>query len=92
MADITVTPQQPGRFLVEVKSGSVTTTHEVSVPKGLAGQMGVPNVSDQVLVHDSFRFLLEREPSTSILRSFSLDQIGDYFPGWSKEMAHRLGT
>jgi hypothetical protein len=31
-------------------------------------------------VRRSFDFLLEREPSTSILSSFSLEQIGHYFP------------
>ena len=92
MAELTVTEQQPGRYLVEVSGGGSTTTHRVQVPAGLAQRLGGPDMTDQGLVEESFRYLLEREPNTSILRSFSLDQIGDYFPGWSQEMAHRFGA
>lgn len=91
MAEIRVTPKDSGRYLVEVSSGDVTTSHDVHVPSGLAEQLGCPASSDMDLVEGSFRYLLEREPSTSILRRFSLDQIGSYFPGWSSEMASRLG-
>ena len=93
MADIAVTPQgssQSGHYLVEVRAGNVTTTHDVHVPSGLAEQLGCPGAGDLDLVEASFRYLLEREPNTSILRSFSLDEIGRYFPGWSSEMAGRL--
>ncbi|MGO9341641.1 MAG: hypothetical protein ACLP6E_03855 [Acidimicrobiales bacterium] len=92
MADITVRTEHPGRYLVDVSVGGVTTTHHVDVPAGLAEKMGGPGTTDEELVEGSFRYLLEREPNTSILRSFSLDQIGSYFPDWSEEMARRLGT
>jgi hypothetical protein len=94
MAEITftMTTEQPGRYVVDVSVGDVATTHQVRVPAGLAEKIGGPGTSDEELVEGSFRYLLEREPNTSILRSFSLDQIGGYFPGWSEEMAHRLGT
>ena len=91
MADIIVTPEHPGNYLVEVKGGG-TTTHHVRVPDGLAERLGGAGATDERLVEESFRYLLEREPNTSILRTFSLDQIGDYFPGWSDEMIQRLGT
>ena len=87
-----VTERQPGRYLVEVSADGSTTTHQVKVPAGLAERLGGPGATDQRLVEESFRYLLEREPNTSILRSFSLDQIGDYFPDWSDEIARRLGA
>ncbi len=40
----------------------------------------------------SFEFLLEREPATSILRRFSLDVIGDYFPDYEAEMTRRAAS
>lgn len=92
MAELTVTERQPGSYLVEVSGGDSKTTHQVQVPAGLAERLGGPGTTDQCLVEESFRYLLEREPNTSILRSFSLDQIGDYFPGWSAEIAKRLGA
>jgi len=36
------------------------------------------------------RFLLEREPATSILREFALSTISDYFPEYPAEMLRRL--
>jgi hypothetical protein len=92
MAEITVTQKAAGRFLVEVKGGGTTTTHNVQVPARLAERLGRPDATEQDLVEESFRYLLEREPNTSILRTFSLDQIGDYFPGWSEEIVRRLGS
>ncbi len=91
MTEITVTTEQPGRYIVDVNVGDVATSHRVRVPAGLAEKIGGPGTSDEELVEGSFRYLLEREPNTSILRSFSLEQIGSYFPGWSEEMTHRLG-
>ena len=42
------------------------------------------------LVRETFAFLLEREPRSSILGSFDLTVVGRYFPDFEAEMAHRL--
>jgi hypothetical protein len=52
----------------------------VRVPAGLPHALGCADVPGVELVRASFAFLLEREPPSSILRNFSLEQIGDYFP------------
>lgn len=39
-----------------------------------------------LLVDRSFRFLLAREPATSILRSFDLMEIARYFPDYETEV------
>jgi hypothetical protein len=51
-----------------------------------------PGVVDDLerVVRESFRFLLEREPATSILRQFSLSDISRYFPEYPSELARRL--
>jgi hypothetical protein len=90
MSDVTVTKLGAGSFRVEVAAGDVTTTHAVSVPAGLAARLGGEGTSDEHLVEESFRYLLEREPNTSILRTFSIDQIGTYFPKWPSEIGKRL--
>jgi hypothetical protein len=43
-------------------------------------------------VRASFEFLLEHEPATSILRTFSLDVIGQYFPSYPADIRARLGS
>lgn len=49
-----------------------------------------PNADPTRLVEESFRFLLEREPVTSILATFDLSVIEEYFPGYRREIAARL--
>jgi hypothetical protein len=92
MPRLTVTEQTPGAFVVEVSSGRTTTTHQVAVPHGLAAKIGGPGTTDQRLVEESFRFLLEREANTSILRAFEIEKIGGYFPEWTDDMRRRLAT
>jgi len=70
----------PGTYTVTILDGSRTSTHTVRVPAGLPEALGCDRVPITELVHRSFAFLLERESPSSILRNFSLEQIGEYFP------------
>jgi hypothetical protein len=90
MADLTMRKLGPGSFVVDVAHEGTATTHQVEVPEGLAENLGGAGTSDERLVEESFDYLLERESNTSILRKFSIDRIGDYFPGWGSEMERRL--
>lgn len=91
MAQLTVTPNGPGSWRIEVNDDDGrTTTHLVSVPADLLEQLGLEEHQAELLVHESFYFLLEREPATSIMREFSLDVIGQYFPEYREEIGARL--
>jgi len=83
---IHTTAEGDGTFHVEVRDGAVTTTHTVTVPPDLPQALGWAPGREGALVEQSFRFLIEREPATSILRRFSLEVIGDYFPEYRREM------
>ena len=63
--------------------------YEVSVSDAELKRFG-PDASPERLVTESFRFLLEREPSSSILRRFRLSQIEDYFPDYPAEIGRLL--
>jgi hypothetical protein len=89
MAQITITGQADGTFRVQTSAG---TSHEVSVPAGFPASLGCAQVTPEQLVRASFEFLLEREPASSILRTFSLDVISRYFPGYPAQIRARLGT
>jgi hypothetical protein len=80
VAEVTVTEGSAGTYTVTVAEGPRTTTHTVRVPDGFATDLGCPSAPEIDLVRQSFSFLLEREPADSILRTFSLEQIGHYFP------------
>jgi hypothetical protein len=62
---------------------------EVTVQEEQAASLA-PGVDPARLVEQSFRFLLEREPVTSILPSFDLTVIERYFPEYRREIAARL--
>jgi hypothetical protein len=89
MAQIIVTRQADGTFRVQTPAG---TSHDVSVPTGFPVSLGCDHVAREELVRASFEFLLEREPATSILSTFSLDVISQYFPSYPAEIRARLGS
>lgn len=88
-AEIAVSLAGPGRWRVEVR-GTTPTAHEVTIPAGYPEKLGLAGVAPERVVEESFRFLLEREPNTSILRSFELPVIGRYFPEYEREIRRRL--
>lgn len=88
--ELAVAARGDGSYDVEVRRATVVTRHVVTVPTGLAAELGAAGIDEGELVQKSFEFLLEREPPSSILRSFSLDVIEGYFPEYRSEMARRL--
>ena len=86
---IRATRDSDGTFDVEVRDGAITTSHTVTVPPHVSQALGWAPGRESALVRQSFEFLLEREPATSILRRFSLEVIGDYFPEYEAEMTRR---
>jgi hypothetical protein len=90
MTDVVVTPLGPGRFRAEVTEGHLTTSHRVLVPDGLLDELGLADPDGERVVQETMRFLLEREPATSILPDFSLDDVPRYFPEFYEELGRRL--
>ena len=90
MAAISITPVAPRVFRVEVRVGQGATTHQVTVPERLGERLELREDDLERVVRESFRFLLEREPATSILRQFSLGDISRYFPEYPTELERRL--
>lgn len=90
MAEVAIRSLGDRAFEVQVSEGGRETTHRVTVPDRLAAELGVRDDDLERLVRESFRFLLEREPASSILREFSLDEISRYFPEYPSELARRL--
>ena len=76
-------------FEVTVESRT-KTTHRVTVETGYYDKLTGGQVPPELLVERSFEFLLEREPNTSILRSFDLPVIGHYFPEYERTIRGML--
>ena len=68
-------------FQVTVREGRTETRHRVTLQKLDYEDLVGDKASPEALVRESFRFLLEREPKESILRSF---------PEYRREIVKRL--
>jgi hypothetical protein len=90
MADIRISRLAPREFRVQVREGGRETTHQVTVPERLDEGLELRDDDLERVVRESFGFLLEREPATSILARFSLGDISRYFPEYRDELARRL--
>ena len=75
-------------WLVSIQ-GAVATQHRVRVTKSDLERLAKGR-SFEELLRESFEFLLEHEPNTSILSSFDLTLIGHYFPEYEQEIQVRL--
>jgi hypothetical protein len=93
MADIEVQASDKGNayeFQVTVSEWGNQTRHRVSLSKADYERLTGGQASPEYLVRESFRFLLEREPKESILRSFDLTVISRYFPEYERQVKKRL--
>ena len=90
--EIAITPMEPGTYGVQVTEGTVCTSHRVRVPDAMLEDLAIADVDHEVLVRESFAFLLEREPASAILGEFALDDIARFFPDYYDELRERIGT
>lgn len=70
--------------------GGPTTRHEVTVRAADLERLDPGALDPHLLVDRSFRFLLQREPPSSILRSFDLLEIARYFPEYEASIRQGL--
>jgi hypothetical protein len=89
VSDVQITPLGGGAFRVVVTDGE-TTNHRVTVSPAMLEGLGIPNAAPEAVIRESFAFLLEREPNTSILPDFPLEVISRYFPEYREELLRRL--
>ena len=89
-AVIQITPAGRHEFGVEVTEGSETTSHKVIVPPSLLDDWGLEETDSEDVIRESFAFLMEREPASSILPEFSLAIISRYYPEYKNELPERL--
>ncbi len=66
------------------------TSHRVCVPPAILTDLGLSEAQEPVLVRASMAYLLEREPASSILPQFGLDEIARFFPNYPTEIGALL--
>lgn len=89
---VTCAPTNGGwRCEVVVGDDAGATTHEVIVDRATLEDLA-PAATPEVLVSESFAFLLEREPRESIMREFELPIITRFFGDYPDEIRRRLAS
>ena len=73
-------------FLVKV-SAAISTEHRVTLTDAYWEQVWNSRLPKKEIISRSFGFLLEREPNSSILRSFDLPVIQRYFSEYEGKAA-----
>ena len=71
-------------------SGSVATRHEVTITDIAHHHLTSGRATKEELLDFSFKFLLDREPNTSILSKFEITVISQYFPEYETELLQIL--
>lgn len=85
-----VVSMAPGEYGVEVEEGHEITGHKIRLTGSFLDDLLLTEVDEERIVRETFEFLLEREPATSILPEFGLDIIPRYFPDYPEELPDRL--
>ena len=73
-----------------VVEGESETSHTVHMSSAYYRELCTSTITHEYVLIQSFKFLLEREPNTSILPSFDLQDINKYFPEFESEMKTRF--
>ncbi len=71
-------------FIVVVEKGDARFKYEVILDEEYYWYLTKGKISQEKLIEESFRFLLERESEDSIFSKFNLKIIKDYFPEYEK--------
>lgn len=73
------------RYEVIVEN-DLKTIHMVDLKESYYQSVCGGKIAPEDLIKKSFEFLLAREPNTSILQSFSLNEISSYFSEYESEI------
>jgi hypothetical protein len=90
LSTVSCDPHQGGwRCTVVVGDDADATQHAVLVDRATLEDLA-PAATPEMLVTESFAFLLERESRDSIMREFELPIIGRFFADYPDEIRRRL--
>ena len=82
---ISVVMVEPNIYEVRIE-GDTPTRHRVHMSQDYYRSLCGATVTHEWVLMQAFKFLLEREPSTSILPEFDLTDVSQYFPEFEAEL------
>ena len=87
---IEIEKKNQNEFVVLVQEKETQSQHLVTLDDTYYHLLTQGKIPKEDLVRKSFQFLLERESKESILRSFNLQVIKQYFPEYEDEMSSSI--
>ena len=90
MAKISVKTTADSTYVVSIDDRGRTTRHTVTATPQDVARYAPEGTRPERLIEASFQFLLEREPASSILSSFTLPVIERYFPEYPRVIRERI--
>lgn len=88
--DIHILPMSDHVYAVDLHASEATTNHRVTVDDRFRDDLGVIDLDEQLVVRESFHFLLDHEPATSIAPEFTLSELADSHPDYVPELRARI--
>jgi len=82
----------PMEFEVVVREGKGESRHRVTMAEETYQRLAAGEHTPEHCLEAAFRFLLDREPKESILRSFDVTVISRYFPEFERELPRYLAS
>ncbi|MEE9552051.1 MAG: hypothetical protein V3V89_03305 [Gammaproteobacteria bacterium] len=80
----------PMVFNVTIEEQDGKTQHRVTMSDETYKHLFSQSYDPKACIDASFRFLLEREPKESILSSFDITVISQYFPDFAQQISSYL--
>lgn len=77
-------------FSVTVSDSAGSTKHRVTLGQETYDRLTGKKITPLQCVEAAFKFLLERESKTDILKSFDVNVINMSFPSFEREFAHYI--
>jgi len=90
MATIHIEPAGNSKYRVSIDDRGKTRRFTVTATPEDVARYAPDGTSPERLIHASFEFLLAREPASSILSSFALPVIENYFPDYPTTIKSKL--
>ncbi|MEV6717551.1 hypothetical protein AB0M48_36575 [Lentzea sp. NPDC051208] len=90
--NVRITSMAANEYAAEVREGTETTTHHVVLSQGFLDDLAVQEPDGATLVEEIIRYLLDREPNTSVPHELDpaalVGQDAEFLP----ELRRRLGA
>ena len=82
---ITIKQLNQKEFKIKIAK-EIETEHIIVISEEMYKDLTNKRISKEQLIDFSFKFLLKRECNSSILKTFAIEEISNYFPEYTKSL------